>query len=304
MGKEFYITADQAGRRIDRFLRTMWPQVPLGAIMKAIRKGEVRLDARKAAPDTRLQEGQFLQVPWSDDVPDRVLPERYEFSSCAPLDTIYKDDYIWIVNKPAGLLTQPDVKGGDSLIMRALAELRWGRSDFRPATVQRLDRNTSGVVIIAMSGESQRCLSQLIRERRIKKIYRTVVAGDIPDSGEIDFPLIKDTGSNTVKIDKSGQSALTRYKKLGGDGRISIVDVELVTGRSHQARVHLASVGHPILGDCKYGDGKGAKRPLLHAYSLTFPDDAVLPENLREKTFTAPLPDDMKVYFRQSTGPK
>lgn len=299
MGKEFYITSDQAGRRVDRFLRTMWPQVPLSAIMRALRKGEVRLDAKRATPDTRLQEGQFLQVPWNDIAPISIPSEYSCLSDSMHLNTIYKDDYVWIVNKPAGLLTQPDTRGGDSLITRALNELKWSRVDFRPSTVQRLDRNTSGLVMVALGGVSLRCLSELVRDRKIKKIYRAVVLGDIAESGEISFSLLKNTEDNTVKADKNGQSALTRYKKLGGNGSLSTVEIELVTGRSHQARVHLAEIGHVILGDRKYGDeSRKVKRPLLHAYSVSFPDEPALPETLRGKSFKAPLPCDMVEYFQ------
>ena len=160
MSKEFYVTADQSGRRIDRLLRGMWPWVPLGAVMKAIRTGEVRLDARKVRPDTRVEEGQFLQVPWEDAMPDQRTADRdVRIPVRNSLETIYRDEYLWIINKPAGLLTQPDTKGGDSLITRVLTELAWTRSDFRPSTVQRLDRNTSGAVIVALTGLSLRHLS-------------------------------------------------------------------------------------------------------------------------------------------------
>ena len=296
MGKEFHITKDQAGRRLDRLLRSLWPQVPLGAVMKALRKGEVRLDAKKAAPDTRLAEGQFLQVPWDDERPE--LQTAAGGPQYPPLDTVYRDDYVWIVNKPAGLLTQPDEKGGDSLITRVLAELAWTRTDFRPSTVQRLDRNTSGVVLTALTGEAQRQLSELIRERRLRKVYRAVAAGEVPESGEIDLPLLKDPETNMVKVDKAGQQALSRYRRLGDGEGWSAAEVELITGRPHQVRVHLAAIGHPLLGDRKYGSGEGARRPLLHAYSVTFPDDLRLPQNLRGKSFTAPLPEDMEKYFR------
>jgi len=297
MSREFYITSDQSGRRLDRFLRVLWPQVPLGAVMKAIRKGNVRLDAKKASPDTRLEEGQFIQVPWDDDIHSAVVGEHSD-AELSEIDTIYKDGYVWVVNKPAGLLTQPEAKYGDSLVTRALLELKWSRRDFHPSTVQRLDRNTSGIVLIAMTGLAQRCMSELIRERKIKKIYNAIVSGDIPDNGEIDLPLIKDTEKNIVRTDKNGQSALTRYKKLGGSGKVSIVEIELVTGRSHQARVHMSAIGHPILGDKKYGgDGRAAKRPLLHAYSVTFPDDRRLPENLRNISFKAAIPDDMRKFY-------
>lgn len=301
MSKEFYVTADQSGRRIDRLLRGMWPGVPLGAVMKAIRTGEVRLDARKVRPDTRVEEGQFLQVPWEDAMPDQRTADRdVRIPVRNSLETIYRDEYLWIINKPAGLLTQPDTKGGDSLITRVLTELAWTRSDFRPSTVQRLDRNTSGAVIVALTGPSLRHLSELIRERRIRKIYLAVVQGRTEESGEIDLPVLKDPSSNTVRIDPDGQKALTRYRSISYGNGWSGVEAELVTGRSHQARVHFAAVGHPIIGDIKYGgDVKKAKRPLLHAYSLVFPGDEGLPENIKNREFTAPLPKDMEEYFNE-----
>lgn len=296
MTREFYVTADQDGRRVDRFLRTRYPQVPLGAIMKALRKGEVRLDAKKVQPDTRLSQGQLLQVPW-DDVRAVTAGDCVK-KNFPPAETIYRDGYAWIINKPAGLLTQPDAKGGDSLITRALAELDWSRDDFRPAAVQRLDRNTSGAVLVAMSGRSQRYLSQLIRERRIKKTYWAVVLGDMAESGKADFPLLKDPEANTVSVDEKGQDALTLYRRLGGGGKTSLMELELVTGRPHQARAHMSAMGHPIAGDVKYGGAcRGVKRPLLHARSLVFPNDAELPEGIRGKEFTAELPKDMEVFF-------
>lgn len=298
MPKEFYITKDQAGRRADRLIRTMWPQIPLGAIMKAIRKGEVRLDAKKISADTRLDEGAFLQVPWDDDAPQGAAAGLSIAETKYPkLETLYKDEYLWAINKPAGLLTQPDTKGGDSLITRALSELSWVRKDFHPSTVQRLDRNTSGVILVALCGSAQRGLSDLIRDRKIKKIYRAVVCGEIDESGEAALPLLKDPENNTVRVDKNGQNALTRYKRLSFDGKNSTVEIELITGRSHQARVHMAALGHPIIGDTKYGDGKGAKRPLLHAYSVSFPDSEILPDELRRKKITAPMPGDMENFF-------
>lgn len=299
MKREFYITADQADRRIDRFLRTRYAGVPLGAIMKALRDGSVRLDGKKATPDTRLREGQFLQVPWDDVAPaaSPACSHAGRKQPREPLDTIYRDDYVWIVNKPAGLLTQPDVRGGDSLITRAMNELRWDRSDFRPATVQRLDRNTSGIVLIAVSGRSQRFLSELIRERRIRKIYWAVVSGGMPESGRVDLPLLKDQAVNIVKVSEKGQNALTIYRKIKGCGAASLAELELVTGRPHQARAHMSAIGHPILGDVKYGGGaKGIRRPLLHARSVSFPDDKALPPGIQGKTFFADLPEDMREF--------
>ena len=296
MARELVISADNDGRRVDRVLRTLWPGVPLGAIMKAIRTGEVRLDGKRTKGEARLAEGQRLTVPWEDGAKAAAAPAR-ELPRAKPLETLYKDDFAWIVNKPAGLLTQPDERGGDSLITRALAELGWSRSDYRPATVQRLDRNTSGAVIIALTGRAQRTLAELVRERKIRKIYRAVVEGDAPEEGKIDLPLLKDARTNTVRPDEGGQRALTLYRRIALCGSRSVVEAELVTGRPHQARAHLAAIGHPIAGDAKYG-GKMGKRPLLHARLVIFPDDAALPAALRGARIEAPLPDDMKKYER------
>lgn len=296
MARELIISADNDGRRVDRVLRTLWPGVPLGAIMKSIRTGEVRLDGKRTKGEARLAEGQRLTVPWEDGAKAAAAPAR-ELPHAKPLVTLYKDDFAWIVNKPAGLLTQPDERGGDSLITRALAELCWKRSDYRPATVQRLDRNTSGAVIIALTGQAQRILAGLVRERKIRKIYRAVVEGVAPEKGKIDMPLLKDARTNTVRPDDGGQRALTLYRRIAVAGNRSVVEAELVTGRPHQARAHLAAIGHPIAGDAKYG-GKMGKRPLLHARLVIFPDDAALPATLRGARIEAPLPDDMKKYER------
>jgi 23S rRNA pseudouridine955/2504/2580 synthase len=305
LGKELYISADHDGRRLDRVLRTLWPQVPLGVIMKAIRKGEVRLDAKKAQPDTRLEEGQFLQVPWDDGLASETRAVALQKNHFPKLETLYKDDFVWVINKPAGLLTQTDEKGGDSLVTRALAELAWNRADFRPSAVQRLDRNTSGVILVALTGQAQRILSEMIRERLVKKIYWAVVSGELPEHGEVNASLLKDQAANKVVADERGQKALTRFTRLASGGGWSAAELELVTGRPHQARAHMAHIGRPILGDVKYGGSqRDAKRPLLHARKLTFPNDAVLPQELRAKTLTAPLPADMTRYFAQCSGEK
>lgn len=292
---ELKISADNAGRRVDRVLRILWPQVPLGAIMKAVRTGTVRLDGKKTKAEVRLEEGQTLCVPWENMARTKHVTAVARVK-VPKLETLYRDEDIWIVNKPAGLLTQPDKSGGDSLITRALAELKWQRLDYRPATVQRLDRNTSGALIIALTGTAQRYLAELIRVHSIRKFYYAVVEGIADESGRIALPLLKDRITNTVRPDINGQDALTLYKRLFVNGRRSVIEAELVTGRPHQVRVHLSAIGHPIVGDVKYGGGRGAKRPLLHARRILFPVNTVLPKALRGISITAPLPEDMKEY--------
>ncbi len=297
MRRELVISADHEVRRVDSVLRAIWPGVPLGAIMKAIRTGEVRLDGRRTRGEVRLSEGQRLAVPWEDGAKEVPRTPQKVSARTGFLETLYRDEFAWIVNKPAGLLTQPDERGGDSLITRALSELGWDRIDYRPATVQRLDRNTSGAVTIALTGRAQRVLAGLVRERKIKKIYLAVVEGVTEESGRIAMPLLKDARTNTVRIDEHGQPALTLYRRITVFGGRSVVEAELVTGRPHQARAHLSAIGHPIAGDAKYG-GKGAKRPLLHARRVKFPDVPELPPALRGRAIEAPVPRDMKKYER------
>jgi RluA family pseudouridine synthase len=220
---------------------------------------------------------------------------------------IYKDDAVCIVNKPAGLLVQPDVKGEDSVITRVWATFGRGVQGFAPAPVHRLDRNTTGVLAVAMSGGALRELEMLFKERFMRKIYLAIVAGNAPESGEINAPLLKDEENNIVSVNQSGKPSHTRFEKISMGGEFSVVSVELLTGRTHQARVHLAHAGIPILGDQKYGDvatnkewkRMGVERPLLHAWKLIFPDkitDKLLSE-VAGKCFTATPPDDMQKFL-------
>ena len=300
------ISADHDGRRIDKTLRAIFPNVPLSAIMRALRKGEVILDSRRArGPDVRVAGGQELYAPWSIEK-EAIMAESAEekTGSRLPVSYIYKDDAVCIVNKPADLLVQPDVKGGDSVITRVWAMFGRGVQGFAPAAVHRLDRNTTGALAVAMSGGALRELELLFKERRIQKIYLAIVAGNAPKSGEIKAALLKDEGSNYVSVAPEGKPSHTRFEKISNGDGFSVVSVELLTGRTHQARVHLAHAGIPVLGDQKYGNPAanrewrklGIKRPLLHAWKIIFPDkinDKLL-SAVAKRCFTAPPPDDMR----------
>ena len=312
MGFCIKISADHDGRRIDKVIRAIYPNVPLSALMRALRKGEVILDSKRArAPNVRVSGGQELCVPWGveeeaikaqdvDEEPGRInkLPE---------ISYIYKDDAVCIVNKPADLLVQPDVKGGDSVITRVWATFGRGFQGFAPAAVHRLDRNTTGVLAVAMSGGALRELELFFKERRIIKTYLAIVVGNAPASGDIQAPLLKDEENNFVSVDEKGKPSHTRFEKISGGNEYSVVSVELLTGRTHQARVHLAHIGIPILGDQKYGDVAankewrkfGVERPLLHSHKIIFPDkisDKLLLA-VAGKCFTATPPDDMQKFL-------
>ena len=292
------ITENHNGRRLDRTIRSIWPALPLSLIMRALRKGEVRLDsARAREAGTKVSAGQELYVPWESPDPEiETVVRRYK-----NIPLLWRGDNVVVVDKPADLLVQPDVKGGDSVVTRI-----WGMFDrveagFSPAAVHRLDRNTTGALAVALSGEALRELERLFRERLVQKRYLAVVVGELPDKGVIDAPLLKDEARNTVSVNKKiGKTALTSFKRLRSNGKLSLASIELLTGRTHQARVHMAHIGHPILGDRKYGDietnrrRRDVGRPLLHAHELKFPDG--LTGSLLEisgKTFRAELPEDM-----------
>jgi 23S rRNA pseudouridine955/2504/2580 synthase len=296
-GGTFEATKDQADRRLDRVLRGMFREVPLGAIMKGLRDGSVRVNGDKASPDTRLLEDDVVTYPWvlarASETPLRAdetnFPRGREM-----LITLFKNDDLWCVDKPAGLLSQPDRAGGDSAVTRAWAELRWDRRDFRPALIGRLDRNVSGISAIALNAPALRALSEAARNSMIGKVYVAVVSGIAQQEGEISLPLVKDAQKNFVRPARPGEKgmdAMTRFRLLERRGKTSLVEVELITGRPHQARTHLASIGHPILGDAKYGSRAARQsRLMLHAHRMWFPDIPDIPETLRGLAVVSPIP--------------
>lgn len=289
------------GRRLDKIIRGMWPDLPLGAIMKNIRKGLVRVDGKKASCSAKISEGQEIYVPWEPPVIKEIQGVRKE------LETVYRNDGMWVINKPSGLLSQPSRKGEDSVLTRSWEDASLTGADFRPALVNRLDRNTSGLVMVALNGEALRGLQEAIRNRVISKLYLAVVCGRVPDAGKTEFPLLKDHSDNMVKVDRLGRPSTTLFRRIYSDDRFSLVELELVTGRSHQARVHMAHLGHPILGDMKYGNKeennywfrRGIKRPLLHAYKLVFSDMGSYASSSSPEALQAPVPGDMKNFFRK-----
>jgi 23S rRNA pseudouridine955/2504/2580 synthase len=292
-GGVFEATKDQEGRRLDRVLRGMFREVPLGAIMKCLRNGSVRVNGGKAQPDTRLSEHDTVTYPWASERRSRTDEKKFPRGR-EKLITLFKNGDLWCVDKPAGLLSQPDRAGGDSVVTRAWAELRWDRRDFKPALTGRLDRNVSGISAIALNAPALRSLSDAVRRSLIGKIYVAVVSGIAPAEGEISLPLVKDSKKNFVRAALPGEKGLdarTVFRLLESRGKTSLVEVELATGRPHQARVHLASMGHPILGDAKYGS-RGTRQSglMLHAHRMSFPDIPELPDSLRRLVVISPIP--------------
>ena len=299
----FTVTADQDGRRLDRVLRGLYRGVSLGAIMAAIRRGSVRVNGARSGGDARLAAGDVVAVPWAAPEAPFCGGRIWDDDDERELPTLFRDEDVWILEKPAGLLSQPDRNSGDSVITRVWSYLSWTRTDFRPTLVHRLDRGASGAIIAALAGPVLRELSELIREGMIKKTYRAVVSGVPPEAGEIDLPLLKSESGNMVAVDARGRRSVTRYRTLRSDGLSALVEMNLVTGRPHQARVHMSSIGHPIMGDAKYG-GRPAGRLFLHAYSLSFPDAHGLPQDLRNNVVTSRMPREFALLPEQGRSGK
>ena len=291
------LSQDHDGRRLDRTLRSIWKHISLGEIMKAIRVGNVRVNSKRVRDGgVHVCAGDELSVPWP--LNDDARPVHR--ASWGKIRVIFQGSNVLILNKPSGMLVQPDEPDGDSIISRV-----WGVMGTKtPAAVHRLDRNTTGVLAVALHGDSLRALEALFKNREVRKFYIAAAVGIVPKEIIIDAPLLKDSENNIVTVSDEGQNAITRCECLAHDKEYSLVRLELLTGRTHQARVHMAHIHHPILGDRKYGNFranrnmKTVSRPLLHAYELQFPEDIHTSLNeIAGKTFRAELPEDMKNFI-------
>jgi 23S rRNA pseudouridine955/2504/2580 synthase len=305
---KFKIDNHQQGRRLDKVLRGKWPNLPLGALMKYFRKRQILVNGSPANYNDKVIAGQEIQVPWDDSPVKKTITPQGP-SVRVHLDIIYADSNICIINKPWNLLTQPAKRNDDSVIARIIKELGWRDNSFLPTPVHRLDRNTSGILVVALNGEALRVLNEAWRNGKVRKKYLALVSGNPKDKGTVKVALVKDTSKNMVTPVKSGGlNAETRYRTIKGNGDVALVSLELLTGRPHQARAHMAYVGNPIIGDRKYGDQKinqkwiqkGIKRPLLHARTITFDENFPAPlEYLSGRTFNAPPPDDFLSVLRE-----
>ena len=282
------VAADEAGLRLDRWFRRHYPALGHGALQKLLRTGQVRVDGRRAEANDRIAAGQAIRLPpgvTASIPPDTAAKPALSERDAADMQrmVIHRDDLVIMLNKPPGLAVQGGTGTGRH-VDGMLDALRFGREE-RPRLVHRLDKDTSGVLLIARTSTAAKRLGEAFRDRETEKLYWAVVVG-VPEraEGAIDLPLAKQPGvrgdRELVQVDREeGQKALTHFKVLDRAGtRASLLALWPRTGRTHQLRVHCAAIGCPILGDAKYGGEAAllsavadAGRLHLHARRLSLP---------------------------------
>ena len=291
------IGEENAAQRIDNFLLRTLRGVPKSHVYRVLRSGQVRVNSGRVGPDYRLRIGDRVRVP-----PVRVST-TVKTAKPAEFPIVHEDASLLVVDKPAGVA----VHGGSGVSYGVIESLRAGRPQTKFLELaHRLDRDTSGLLIVCKKRTALVELHRQLREGEVEKIYAAIVKG-VPDHDafEISEPLHKyvtGSGERRVSVREGGKSALTRVKVAQKGGEFSLLEIRLLTGRTHQIRVHLAHAGHPVLGDDKYGDfdlnralaKQGVKRLFLHAWKLAFGH----PLEKKRLRLESPLPDDIRRFCK------
>jgi len=302
------IDAQEQGQRLDRVLGRLLPGVPRSRIFRLIRRGEVRVNGRRASPEQRLAAGDSLRLPpvreLAPDAPRRVPAGMIQSIEHA---VIHEDERLLVLDKPGGIA----VHGGSGLSFGVIEALRASRPGETLELAHRLDRDTSGLLLVSKKSSALRALHGLLRDGAVQKSYLALVAGHWNlGHKRIDAPLRTDLrvgGERTVKVDPHGKHSLTEFKLIEHYGaRASLIEAIIHTGRTHQIRVHAAFCAHPVAGDAKYGDAAfneslatlGLTRMFLHAHSLSF----AWPDGGAEHSFSAPLPPPLRALLDQLGG--
>lgn len=303
----------EAGQRLNKLLGRYLKEAPMSFLYKMLRKKNITLNGKRADGNEKVQAGDEIRVFLSDETWEKFAGETEETAyPAAELDIIYEDEHVLLVNKPDNMLSQKAKPSDISLNEYVLGYLQrsgqWDeKSRFRPSICNRLDRNTSGIVICGKSLAGLRQMSEALRDRNVHKYYQCLVSGQVEEFRRIEGFLLKDNSSNKVRIlpsQKQGaQAVCTEYRPLRIGDNWTLLEVKLITGRSHQIRAHLAFAGHPIIGDYKYGDRTvnesyrknfGVTGQLLHCCRMEFPQMKEPLSGLSGKVFEAELPGKMR----------
>lgn len=286
--KRIEIVKNDANQRLDRFINKLYPNMNKSLMQKYIRKKKIKVNKKKVENNYILKEGDIINIYIYDEVLDKYLDNKKEVKSRVKLDIIYEDKNILIIDKPKKLLSHAASKKdyGKNVVDFVVSYLinkgeYVPRADltFRPAIVNRLDYNTEGLIIACKNAQALKSFNDAIENDQIEKYYRAVVHGKIDKHIFIDKGL-KKIDNNMMEVSKEGKDSRTEIFPVKYSEKFSYIDIKLLTGRTHQIRTHLSSIGHPIVGDQKYGDRKYDKylkknninNQLLLAYKLVFKD--------------------------------
>ena len=313
--QELHVTANEAGQRLDKLLAKFLNQAPKSFLYKMMRKKNIVLNGKKCTGNEKLKQGDSIKLFFSDETIEKfsagtyVTPKKEKINM---LPIIYEDEQVLLMNKPVGVLSQKakdsDVSAVEILINYLIETNQLSKEQFRtfhPSICNRLDRNTSGILVAGKTLPALQEMNRFFKERTIAKYYRCLVKGRaIKNEDYIKGYLVKDQKTNKVSITKKkteeGVPIETEYCVIQSNDEVSLLEVHLITGKTHQIRAHLASIGHPIIGDYKYGDKQinemyrqeyGLKSQLLHAYRLEMPSSDGSLAYLNDKKFVAELPD-------------
>lgn len=312
--REYTITSNEAGQRFDKYLFKLLKKAPTGLIFKQLRNKNITLNNKKAKGSEQLKENDTVKIFMSDETIDNFIGNNIQtaFSSGIKLNVVYEDENVIIADKPVGILSQKagakDVSMNE-ILLEYLISCGMKKSElitFKPAFCNRLDRNTSGLMIAGKTLKGLQTMSELIRNRTVRKFYLTIVSGNITNGRKLEGYLVKNP-DNTVSVSKeqteNSDYINTVYEPLANDKGLTLLKIELITGKPHQIRAHLAFIGHPVLGDPKYGNihlnrQYKEKYQLLHSYELQFPE---MDRNfcaLSNKVITAAYPAGFEKYFK------
>jgi 23S rRNA pseudouridine1911/1915/1917 synthase len=297
----FTVPADSDGIRLDHFLVSVWAEPSRSQIQRLIKDGRVEVEGRPAKPNRPLKSGQSVSV----DVPALVEPAPK--AEALPLPIVYQDSDIIVVNKPAGMVVHPAAGHATGTLVNALLyhvdDLSGIGGEKRPGIVHRLDRGTSGLMVVAKHDAAHEELARQFHDREVEKEYIALVWGTVVAGRRIDEPIGRDPGNRTKMSARARRSreAVTRIVRTETLGPLTLAQVAIHTGRTHQIRVHLSAIGHPIVGDALYGGVRRRvpgdlravthlDRPFLHAARLVF----VHPVDGRQMEFTSELAEDLQ----------
>ena len=295
--KQIVINENEAGQRLDKFLGKLLKEAPASFYYKMLRKKNIVLNGKKATGNEKLTAGDSVKLFLSEETFEKFAGKRQtnDLAASVPniaLEIVYEDHDVLAINKPAGMLSQKAKKediSANEYILQYLLEsgtiTRESLHTFKPSVCNRLDRNTSGILVAGKTLNGLQQMSKAFRERSMEKYYLAIVAGHISKPRRIEGFLKKDEKNNQVTIlsepSNDAKPIITEYRPLKLVGQVTLLEVHLITGRSHQIRAHLASIGHPVIGDTKYGNPRlnreflknaGVTHQLLHAYRLFLAD--------------------------------